>query len=90
MAFPFGGHPTLAQYCTRLQQEFNCAVEQGVATDDNGAGESITKITTEAGLYAIVIGVQHKEHLTPSQVAYLDRRLGINSRFPKLENLAGQ
>lgn len=87
MSFPFGGHPTLIQYCTRARLEFKCSVSLFMAQDDNGAPESITRITSATGKSVEVVGVQESEHLTPSQVAYLDRRLGINSRFPKLENL---
>ena len=85
-AQPFGGHPTLAQYCIWAQEQ-GCRVEQGIAIGDDGKPYNVTKIIHPAsGRWVIEAGTQHREHLAPTTVDRLDRRLGLNSPFPKMPN----
>jgi hypothetical protein len=75
MAFPFGGHPTFAQY---LQWAINqgCTVESGVDTKHS---ISLTKIAAPSGKWAIESGLLPTDFLVPTTIGRLDRRLGLVS-----------
>lgn len=78
---PFGGHPTLAQYCVWAESE-GCTTVQGVGLGDDGRPYSITKIISpDKKRWVIEAGTQHKEYLVPTTVERLDRRLGLKSPF---------
>lgn len=81
MAFPFGGHPTFAQYLVWARDEHGCSAQSGAAATRSGRSYPVTKITHPNGQSVVVPGVGQHEHLAPSMVGYLDRRLGISSPF---------
>ena len=80
MPFPFGGHPTLSDYIRYAGQQ-GCTIQYGYGVQDI---VDIIIITNPANdKHVIVSGVQQSEHLAPSEVSRLDRRLGLNSPFAK-------
>jgi hypothetical protein len=82
MAFPSGGHPTLAQYLEWAQEQ-GCEVKYGHAVDDEGRPYSVTRISAPKSVtrFVVVPDVKLSEELDPKMVAYLDRRLRIKSPF---------
>jgi hypothetical protein len=85
MAFPFGGHPQLAQYL-HWAREQGCTIQSGYASDRKGKTHTVTKIETPGGKKAVVVGVAQTEYLVPTMVGYLDRRLGLNSPWFSLDD----
>jgi len=80
MAFPFGGHPTLADYIGQARKDHGATAKSGSASDDSGRSHTVTRIEIPAsGRSVVVVGISQTEHLEPSMIGYLDRRLGINS-----------
>jgi hypothetical protein len=75
MAFPFGGHPTLAQYLAWAVEQ-SCTVQSGVDTEQS---ISLIKIVAPSGKWAIIAGVMPTEMLVPTTIGSLDRRLGLIS-----------
>jgi len=75
MAFPFGGHPTFAQYIEWAIGE-GCKVQYGVDTEHS---ISLTKIVAPSGKWAIEAGLLPGDRLEPTTVGRLDRRLGLIS-----------
>lgn len=74
-SFPFGGHPTFAQYIEWAVSQ-GCTVQSGV---DSQQSMSLTKIVAPSGKWAIVAGILPSERLVPTTIGMLDRRLGIIS-----------
>lgn len=81
MSFPFGGHPNLATYIAWLMEEHRGTMQSGYMTDRKGNTHSITKLALPNGRSVVVVGVGQKEFLVPSMVGYLDRRLGVKSKW---------
>lgn len=81
-AFPFGGHPTLADY-TAWARTLGCVIECGVVLRD-GHSVRITRIVAPSGKFAVDIGTDDHERLVPTTVARLDRRLDLDSPFAKV------
>lgn len=82
-AHPFGGHPTLFDYCQWALRN-GCRVTSAMAQNDNGMPVSVTIIETSDGKSAAEAGVQKDERLAPTTVARLDRQLGLKSPFASL------
>jgi hypothetical protein len=74
-AFPFGGHPTFAQYLDWAISQ-GCEVKTGVDTDESIL---LTKIIAPSGRWVVEAGTLPHEHLAPSTIGRLDRRLGLVS-----------
>jgi hypothetical protein len=49
-------------------------------------GSTFTKITAPNGKSVTVVGVGQKEKLVSSQLNYLDRRLGLQSPFDRVQD----
>lgn len=79
MAFPFGGHPRLADYIGQARKDHQATAESGTAADRSGKAHAVSKIKVPSGKSVVVVGISQTEHLLPSMVGYLDRRLGITS-----------
>lgn len=81
MAAPFGGHPTLLDY-------LEWCADQGCTTRSmvqQGKGILLPRQYIEHGdRHVIISGIGLKERLTPTQVGYYDRRLGLLSPFAKI------
>jgi hypothetical protein len=75
---PFGGHPTLAHYLHWIRDTGGYA-QWGHKSDRRGKPHSLVKIVSAEGKSVVVVGVPQEERLVPTYVAYLDRRLGVNS-----------
>ena len=74
MAYPFGGHPSFAQYLEwAASQE---SAEHGVNTQHS---IGVTKITAPSGKWVIEAGTLPNDYLAPTAVGRLDRRLGLVS-----------
>ncbi len=78
MAAPFGGHPTLAHYLHWIRDNGGHA-ECGYKNDRRGRVHALVKVVAANGNAVIVSGIPQSEHLPPTYVAYLDRRLGVTS-----------
>ena len=79
MAFPFGGHPTLAAYIQWARETHSFRAQSIAAPDDAGKTHTAVKIYKDEGPSVVVVGVPQSEHLVPSMIGYLDRRLGLTS-----------
>lgn len=88
MSFPFGGHPTFGRYLAWVRDEHKFTSQAGVAADSTGRSHSVTKIIKPDGTTVIVPGVSQTEHLAPSTVSYLDRRLGVTSPWFSVDGIA--
>lgn len=82
MAYPFGGHPTLKDYIGWCNLQ-GCTTRSGFSHD---GVTMCTRYILEApsGRHVIITGIGMSEHLVPTYVAYLDRRLGLDSPFAKI------
>lgn len=82
MAFPFGILPTLHEYIGWANQQ-GCTTTSGVTMIE---GKMITYqlLTAPSGRHVFVSGVGMQERLQPRMVAHYDRRLGLESPFPKI------
>ncbi len=83
MSAPFGGHPTLAQYMAWIR-ECGGHCQCGYGTDKRGRAVSLVKIVADNGKAVVVPGIDQAERMVPTYIAYLDRRLGVNSPWFKL------
>ena len=83
VAHPFGGHPTLYEYCQWAIRE-GCKVTSAVATDPDGRPTTVTIIEAPDGRKAAEIDTQMDDRLVPTTITRLDRRLGLKSSFVKL------
>ena len=77
MAWPFGKHPTLAEYITWARDNHGFRAQTGVCPDEYGKSVTFTKISKDGGPSVIVSGESQYGHLFPSTVGYLNRRLGL-------------
>lgn len=82
-AYPFGGHPTLYEYCQWAIRE-GCKVTSAVASDTDGRPTTVTIIEAPDGRKAAEIDTQMDDRLVPTSITRLDRRLGLQSPFAKL------
>ena len=55
--------------------------QSGIIQDANGKPYSITRVSKEDGPVVIIPELGQSEYLSPTQVANLDRRLGLTSPF---------
>lgn len=78
MAYPFGGHPTLAAYMAWLRDNHQGTAQSGYSTDAKGKVHTLTRLSA-GGKSVVVVGLSQNEFLSPSMVGYLDRRLGVKS-----------
>lgn len=81
MAFPFGGHPTLADYIGQARHDHNATAKSGTASSEDGKAECITRIEMPNGNVLVVVGILQSERLTPTDIGMFDRRLGIISPY---------
>jgi hypothetical protein len=79
MAAPFGGHPKLAHYLAWAHDQQRCEVRSLVVVDQDGASYTAIRVKAPSGRHVIVVGIEQDEHLLPTQIAYFDRRLGLQS-----------
>jgi hypothetical protein len=56
----------------------------GYGKDKRGRAVSLVKIVADNGKAVIVSGVDQGERMVPTFIAFLDRRLGVNSPWFKL------
>lgn len=87
MSFPFGGHPTLKDFL-EAAIEAGCKVESIVRSRrTNGAPFEVIQVTNVASSACLSIAQPDlAERLAPSMVAHYQRRLGIKTRFPALDD----
>jgi len=82
VAVPFGGHPTLEHF-------IDWATENGCTAQIQTRVHSVTgqpyrslEVTAPTGAQVALVDPDLSEHLAPSQVTYMQRRLGLKSPFP--------
>lgn len=80
MPVPWGGHPTLDRFM-EWAKENGCAAETKVRTDQTGRAFTSLEMTGPHGGRVAMVVSNMDERLVPSQVAYLQRRLGIKTPF---------
>ena len=79
-AYPFGGHPTFAQYIAWAVRH-GCMVKTGVFVLE-GQPQSVTRIFDHTGKrWVTEIGTGQEEPFVPTTIGRLDRRLGLKSPF---------
>jgi predicted PhzF superfamily epimerase YddE/YHI9 len=78
MAYPFGGHPTIAAYVLWARDTHGFRAQTIAATDENGKSHTVVRISKDGGPSVVVpTNAAQSERLTPSMLGYLDRRLGL-------------
>jgi hypothetical protein len=80
MAFPFGGHPTLTRIVEWLSGH-GCTFEERIQTSAAGRAYRVLEIRSPKGGHVIIANPDWQEHLSPSLVTYIQRRLGIRTPF---------
>lgn len=88
MAGPFGKAPSLAEY-VHFAKDFGCVVKSGYM-DVDGDVVFFNKLTMPNGRFYIDTSPTQTERLSPSTVARMDRRLGLDSPFPKVPEAGGR
>lgn len=83
MAFPFGGHPRFQEYLEWACTEQGCTILSGYARID-GKVETFVTIENPANQKHTIEFIPFAEFLAPSTVTALDRRLGLDSPYPKM------
>ena len=83
MAAPFGGHPRFQDYLEWARTTQGCAYQSGYSKID-GKVETFVCIENPDNSKHTIEFSPFEEYLTPSTVSALDRRLGIDSPFPKM------
>jgi hypothetical protein len=78
MSAPFAPSPKLREYIVWARDDAGCEVNEGIY-----GKKSLIRITSPDGLTVHQVGLGDDEPLCHSLVAYLDRRLGLDSPFPK-------
>jgi len=81
MSFPFGQFPTLYEYVGWCNQQ-GCTTRSAMVVED-GTVVTVHVLRAKSDRYVVVSGVAMQERLLPSQIANFDRRLGLDSPFPK-------
>jgi hypothetical protein len=82
MAAPFGGHPKLSRVVEWLKSA-GCKADIKVRNHAiTGQPYRSLEITSPAGSRAVLVNPDMDEHLAPSMVSYLQRRLGMKTPFP--------
>lgn len=83
MAFPMGGHPRFADYLEWARTENGCVYQSGYSKV-GGHVETFVRIENPGNRKHTIEFIPFGEYLTPSTVSSLDRRLGLDSPFPKM------
>lgn len=82
MSHPFGQAPTLIEYIGWCNQQ-GCTTKSAVDAED-GTMVTVQILESKSGRHVVVSGIAMTERLLPSQIANFDRRLGLDSPFPKI------
>jgi hypothetical protein len=83
VAAPFGGHPRFNDYLEWARLEQGCEYKSGFSRID-GHVETMVIIENPANKKHTIEFMPITEYLSPSAVSALDRRLGLDSPFPKM------
>ena len=83
MAFPFGGHPKLADFLEVAKQQ-KCEWELTTRTSRDKRSYGVLVIRNEAGARLVIVNPDFEERLAPSVVSNYQRRLGISTRFASM------
>ena len=78
MSAPFAPSPKFRAYLDWAEKEAGCKIDEGVF-----GKKSLKRITSPDGRSVKQVGLADTETLSHSLVAHLDRRLGLDSPFPK-------
>jgi hypothetical protein len=84
VAVPFGGHPTLEQFLEWATKNGCKAVRKTRTHSIHRRTYEVLEITGPDGAQVVIANPDLQEHLAPSEVSYLHRRLGVRSPFPAL------
>jgi hypothetical protein len=86
MSYPFGGHPTFAEYLNEVHNVHEFNAQSGFATTANGRTVSRTRVYKDGGPSVIIVGKKPNDRLEPTYIAQLDRRLGIKCRWNSIDS----
>ncbi len=78
-----GGHPRFNDYLEWARLEQGCTYTSGYARLGTQVETFVTIENPHNGKHTIEF-IPFDEHLTPSTVSAIDRRLGLDSPFPKM------
>jgi hypothetical protein len=82
VAVPFGGHPTLQSFLDWATENGCTAKIQTRIHSGTGQPYQSLEVSAPSGAQVAVVDPDLSERLAPSQVAYMQRRLGLKSPFP--------
>lgn len=85
MAYPFGGHPTLAEYM-RVNQNAGLQRPKRIHARARRPDPSVNQHQCIIKRWVVVVGIKQNERLVPTMVEYLDRRLGLTSRLASIDD----
>ena len=85
MSGPFVQFPTFAEYIAWARDERGCKINSGYMAAPNGRMHTTVRILTPDGKWTVEV-LGQDERLTPTTIARLDRRLGLQSAFLEPEN----
>jgi len=83
VAHPFGGHPRFRDYLEWARTEQGCTYHSGYSRID-GKVETFVCIENPANGKHTIEFIPFDEYLLSSTISALDRRLGLDSPFPKI------
>ena len=78
MALPFGNIPTVAEYLNWAREQ-GCTINTGFRVITGDLSREAIRIIAPSGQRVIFYVHNQKERLLPTQIDYLDRRLGLDS-----------
>lgn len=83
MSVPFGGHPRLRDFVEWATRDGGCTGQVKTrAHSQTGQPYQSLELTAPSGAQVALADPDLDERLAPSQVTYLNRRLGLKSPFP--------
>ena len=85
VAYPLGGHPTLNEF-VRWAERQKFLVNDGILPDADGKPDKVIRVEDPAsGRFVFIAVVGEGERLSPTYMAYLERRLGVRTGFAALD-----
>ena len=79
MASPFGNHPTVAEYLHWAIDTIGCTVNTGFSMIEGQSSRTVIRIVSPTGQRVILMDLEQSDRLLPTDIDYIDRRLGVDS-----------
>ena len=81
MSSPFGGHPTIDRYLLWLREAHGFQYQTGFGKTSLGKKFTCYRVFKEGGPVVHIVDRHGGLPLEPTYVDYLDRRLGVKSKW---------